>query len=102
MSRTFAAAATGLPAFLNPIATPELEGNGLRLHASPVITARWPSGPRGYVLVALTPGDDPDEQAALVRLPLAQAEALTAACAAFNAIMDEHAERDAAAAALAA
>ena len=94
MTSTRSAAALGLPAFLNSVSTPELEGSGLRLHASPVITMRWPTGDRGYVLVALTPGDDPDEQAALVRLPLAQAEALAKACAAFNRIMDEHAARD--------
>ena len=87
MSRTFAAAALGLPA-LRSVALPELEGTALRLHVAPVVTARWPSGDRGYALLSLCPGDDPDEPAALVRLPLDRADALAKACAAFNVIMD--------------
>ena len=92
MTSTRSAHATGLPA-LRSVAIPELEGTALRLHVAPVVTARWLSGPRGYALVTLAAGDDPDEPAALVRLPLAQAEALAKACAAFNVIL-EAADRD--------
>ena len=87
MTSNRSAAALGLPV-LRSIALPELEGDALRLHVAPVVTARWPSGDRGYALLTLAAGDDPDEPAALVRLPLAQADALARACAAFNCIMD--------------
>ena len=93
MTSTPSAHAPGLPV-LRSVALPELEGTALRLHVAPVVTARWPAGPRGYALLTLAAGDDPDEPAALVRLPLAQADALATACAAFNIIMDA-AERDA-------
>ena len=90
MTSARSAHAPGLP-LLRLSHVPELEGNRLRLHVQRMVFGGGGNRPeRGASWFFLSPTDDREDFEAQVSLPLEQAEALAAACAAFNAIMDKH------------